>query len=266
MAEYTDITDVEQYNLRMSKSAMDKAFFIDKIEAGLIVDYGCADGALFQLIGNFMPDGVQLIGYDIDPKMIHIAREKSKHNQNITFCSDWQNICKQCIEPHKLKKGAKTAIVLNSVVHEIYDYLTVNQIDAFWETVFQFDYVVLRDMIPSEKIDRPADINDVRKVLRRFYQTKELNDFQSRWGSIENNKNLVHFLLKYKYVIPNWEREVKENYFPLYREKLLYMFPDCFDVIYHEHFCLPYIKEQIREDMHIELKDNTHLKIIFKKR
>ena len=128
------------------------------------------------------------------------------------------------------------------------------------------DYVIIRDMIPSEKIDRASDINDVRKVLRKFYGTKELNDFQSKWGNIENNKNLVHFLLKYKYVQPNWNREVKENYLPIYREKLLCLFPDEFEVLYHEHYTLPYIKENIMKDFRIELKDATHLKIIFKKK
>jgi hypothetical protein len=262
--EYNGIDNVEEYNKRMAKSAMDKAFFVDKIDAGLIVDFGCADGSLFQLISGFLTDDIKLVGYDVDEKMVCLASQKLQ-KENIFFYSDWLDVCKMHNDYIQIK-DAKTAIILNSVIHEIYDYLTVSQIDDFWETVFKFDYVVIRDMIPSEKIDRQSDINDVRKILRKFYGTKELNDFQNKWGSIENNKSLVHFLLKYKYVTPNWEREVKENYLPLYREKLLCLFPDRFDVIYHEHFCLPYTKEQILHDLNIELKDNTHLKIIFRKR
>jgi len=74
----------------------------------------------------------------------------------------------------------------------------------------------------------------------------------------------MHFLLKYKYLQPNWNREVRENYFPLYREKLLSMIPDNYSILYHEHFTLPYIKESVKEDLGIEIKDNTHLKLILK--
>ena len=270
MPEYTEITNITTYNQRMTQSAMDKAFFVDKIDAKIIVDYGCADGFLFSLIGHFFPEDTIFIGYDNDPNMVKLARERFKDNlENFYFFSNWSDL-KNCISKINYNihrdgiNEVKTAVVLSSVLHELYEYLTVKDIDAFWKDIFDFDYVVIRDMIPSEKVDRPTDINDVRKVYRKFYGTKELTDFQNKWGSIENNKSLLHFLLKYKYVVPNWEREVKENYFPFYKEHLFCLFPDNFEIIYHEHYCLPYLKGQIMNDFGIEVKDSTHLKIIFK--
>ena len=50
--------------------------------------------------------------------------------------------------------------------------------------------------------------------------TAGLNDFENKWGSINNNyRTLLHWLLKYKYVI-NWSREVYENYLPITLEFL----------------------------------------------
>jgi hypothetical protein len=73
--------------------------------------------------------------------------------------------------------------------------------------------------------------------------------------------------LKYKYVEPNWAREVKENYMPLYREDLLALLDtDKYEIVYHEHYVLPYIKECVDKDLGIELKDNTHLKLILRKK
>lgn len=50
--------------------------------------------------------------------------------------------------------------------------------------------------------------------------------FEDRWGAIcdsetkrVNVKNLIHFLIKYRYV-ENWDREVKENYLPVTQDKL----------------------------------------------
>lgn len=56
---------------------------------------------------------------------------------------------------------------------------------------------------------------------------KWLSDtFEDRWGLIcdpdnkkVNAKNLVHFLIKYRYG-ENWDREVDENYLPVSQQKL----------------------------------------------
>jgi SAM-dependent methyltransferase len=261
MKEDNKIEDYATYISRMNKSMLDKAFFLDKIESSAIVDYGCGNGDLLNFIIPYVDKDVHLYGYDNDRTMIQEAQAKTSR---ITFASDLTEIM-ELVD----KLNIRPTLVLSSVIHEVYSYFTPPQIDEFWKTVFsgKFDYIVIRDMIPSRTMARPSDINDVAKVYKRFLNEQALTDFESIWGSVEDNKNLVHFLLKYRYLKPNWAREVKENYMPLYREDLLALLDTChYEIVYHEHYVLPYIKDVVRKDFSIELKDNTHLKLILRKK
>jgi len=281
MKQASSIGDMTKYNARMAKSMIDKLFFVDKIDTDAIVDYGCADGTTLALLAEWMPETKLFAGYDVDANMIDLAKHKvnlpAVYTSNKTaaarfshLTTKWDeiefllfNIDQGYSSPFKSK-----AILLSSIVHEICHYSTPEQIHAFWDIVFNsgFDYIVLRDMMPSASVDRPAFPDDVAKVYAKFYGSKELQDFERCWGSIESNKNLIHFLLKYKYVQPNWEREVRENYMPVYREEFLAKIPRHYKISYHEHYPLPWLRKQIDNDFGIELKDNTHLKIILEKK
>lgn len=259
------IANYDTYNTRMAKPLMDKLFFVDKVDANLIVDYGCADGLLIQHLCNWYPDGTEFIGFDNDLKMVDLAKKRFPEYCNAYFTDNWNSVINAVIEAKN--RGKKTALNLSSVIHEVYSYGDVEAIGGFWQRVFcgNFDYIIIRDMMPNRTVDRAADINDIAKVYRKFLHRKELRDFETRWGSVESNKNLVHFLLKYTYTQPNWEREVKENYIPLYREDLLAMLPDAYAIGYHEHYVLPWLKRGVKNDFGIELKDPTHIKIILEK-
>jgi SAM-dependent methyltransferase len=258
-----EIKNYDSYNERMSASLIDKVFFADKIplDISLIVDYGCADGFLLNFIKRFFPDAI-LIGYDKDEKMIESAKSNT---DGIEFYSDWNEVLKRVNDIDH--KGAQKAILASSLIHEVYAYGKYEDILKFWDDIYcgAFDYICVRDMMVSMSVDRPSDINDIVRVLRRYHRTKALLDFQANWGSIENNKNLIHFLLKYRYMEPNWEREVKENYLPLYKEDFLSNIPQEYDIIFYEHYTLPFLKEQVKKDMSVILKDPTHIKIIMKK-
>lgn len=166
-------------------------------------------------------------------------------------------------------------LIFNSVIHEIYSYGGIREAKYF-KSLFNdaiFDYIVIRDMIPSENINRLSDDDDMNKVHYWVQNhvsitgkpfTDLLKEFEKFWGSIDNNKSLVHFLLKYRYD-DNWQREVAENYFPMYRKDLLSLInPLQQEIVYQEHFILPYIKQTIQKDFDITLRDNTHFKIIIK--
>lgn len=120
-------------------------------------------------------------------------------------------------------------------------------------------------MVPSRSVDRLACINDVKKAYHKFLHSKALTDFEGIWGSIESNRQLIHFLLKYRYLTPNWDREVRENYMPITREDLLAKIPNEYDVLFHEHYVLPFIWQSVKNDTGIEIKDPTHMKLILKK-
>lgn len=253
MNEAPTIADYNKYNERMEAAMLDKLFFADKIQPDLIVDFGCADGVLLRAIHKLKPD-IKLIGYDNDPTMTQMTKD-------FPIFSMWNYVVTA------LAEAKNPAIVLSSVIHEVFHYGSKHDIDVFWRQVFDsgFKYIVIRDMVPARSIDRVSCINDIRKVYRKFLDTKALNDFEKIWGSIENNKQLVHFLLKYRYLEPNWDREVRENYMPITRESLLAKTPLEYNIIFHEHYVLPYLLQNVQDDFGIELKDPTHLKLILKK-
>ena len=255
MVKEKGIMNYEVYNEGMRKSLLDKIFFMDKIDSRVIVDYGCADGTLIHFLHTLFPE-YEYIGFDIDEEMLEKGREKCGELKNITFTSDWSYI-------ERTTGSKEAAVILSSVIHEVYAYGTRKDVDDVWERVFKFDYVVIRDMIPSISMDKKSDINDIQKVMKKA-DSGNLRDFEQVWGSIEQNKNLIHFLLKYRYT-DNWDREVRENYFPISREEMLTSIPDGYEIEFHEHFILPFIKNLVKNDFGIDIKDNTHLKLILKR-
>lgn len=257
MNDILDYDDYDEYNDEMKKSLLDKIFFMDKIDTEIIVDYGCADGTLIHFLHSLFPDYLY-IGYDTDEKMLDLATDKFDGTDSVIFTNDWDKV-------ERYSKNKMSTIVLSSVIHEIYAYGTRKDVDIFWNRVFKNDWynIVIRDMIPSVSIDKRSDINDIRAIMQKANRG-HLYDFERVWGNIENNKNLIHFLLKYRYE-DNWNREVMENYFPVMREELLTKIPENYKITYHDHFILPFIKKSVNHDFGIEIKDSIHLKIILEK-
>ncbi len=274
MSEFANISQYSTYNNRMAQSMFDKLFFVDKIDVKGIVDIGSADGSLIRHLMHWMPDDTRYLGFDNDEQQNRIANSALMSDETLTdsqknnamFWHSWKSVS-EYVDGFR-SVGGRLGVVLSSIIHEVYHYSEPQEIDAFWKRIFSLncDYIIIRDMIPSETIDRQADTDDVMKVLNKYRGSKELKDFERRWGSIQNNKNLNHFLLKYRYTQPNWEREVKENYLPLYWEDLMALLPSGYSVLYHEHGVLPFIKRQVRCDFGIDMKDATHLKLILEKR
>jgi SAM-dependent methyltransferase len=258
MIKENGITDYSVYNEGMKKSLLDKIFFMDKIDARVIVDYGCADGTLIHFLSTLFPE-LYYIGFDIDPKMVDKAREKCGGNeQRFFFTSDWNEVVEH-------SHAGLSAVLLSSVIHEVYAYGTRKDVDDMWGRVFlgDFNYIVIRDMVPSTSLDKASNINDVANIYKKADKAY-LHEFEKVWGTIESNKNLIHFLLKYRYT-DNWEREVRENYLPITREELLSTIPEQYEIEFHEHFILPYLKNVVRQDFGITIKDNTHLKLVLKR-
>ena len=254
------IKNIDIYNSRMAKTLIDKIFFIDKVDANVFVDFGCADGTLLGYLSELFPD-YTYIGYDISKEMIEIAKKKNE-GKNIQFYSDRNDVIKAL---NALEFETKSCLILNSVIHEIYSYSSYEEIEDFYKFAFGglFNYISIRDMMPNQSIDRPADMTDVAHV-RAYANPSQLNEFENAFGSINNNKNLVHFLLKYKYV-ENWNRECRENYFPITTQQFVKHIPKNFCIDYYTEYLLPYAKRTIYEDFLINIKDTTHLKIIIRK-
>lgn len=241
----------------MAQSIEDKLFFLEHLPKDnyLFIDFGCADGSLISELQKLIPQS-SFIGYDISEEMLQKAKFK---NPIVEYTNDWHKVVTEIKHSSK-----KSVLILSSVIHEVYSYAETEQdVIDFWSKVLctGFDYIVIRDMIPDSSINRQSEAQDEINVLRRCNRD-QLFEFESHFGLISNNQNLVHFLLKYRYII-NWEREVNENYFPIYKDEFLAKFSG-FKPIYLKSFVVPFLEHCVYNDFNIHLVDNTHLKVIFR--
>ena len=255
------IKDYSSYNNGMHKSILDKLFFIDKINnINGILDYGCADGELINNINKIHPIIPHLFGYDLNPTMINLAKEKNTY-KNMKFFDNLDLLLHDSqFNPNYF------CLNLSSVIHEVYSYCEPKEIVDFWDFVFNsnFKYIAIRDMCVSNSCNRETDLNDYRKLLT-YANLQMLNNYESYWSSCQNNKNMIHFLLKYRYST-NWEREVKENYLPISYETILKLIPKNYEIIYLDHYTLPFLKQKVKEDYDINLIDKTHIKLLLRKK
>lgn len=246
------VSNLEIYVQRMEKSLLDKLFFIDKMfePVETVLDFGCANGVLIKMMQQFFPE-YGYIGYDIAPEMIEIAKETIP---DAVFHTQWEDI--RC-------NPEKTLVNISSTLHEVYHYGTPADVELFWDRIFGsgFQYIAIRDMMLTENLDPQSDPADVEKARKLF--PEKLAEYESIYGSITQRFHLIHYLLKYRYT-ENWDREVRENYLPITREALLRKIPEHYEIVWDEHYTLPYIRHQIEKDSGIVLRDHTHYKILLK--
>ena len=247
------ITDINVYNNRMAKSAIDKIFFFDKVDANVFIDIGCANGYLLKLCARLFPEH-KYIGFDIDEKMIEEAKKDNPNN--IIFTSDWEEV----VKPYHLYDGY-VCVILSSIIHEVYSY-NRQGVDDFWKRIWDLKakFVAIRDMSYSESCCRPSDPITVARI-HQIAEKNIIKEWEARWGSLSENWSLTHFLLKYHY-LDNWVRELNENYLPLSKESLLQLIPREYSPILIEHYTLPFIRRKVKKDFGIELQERTHLKLI----
>lgn len=265
------INDYQHYTTEMKKSLMDKIFFVDKLpeNVDLFVDYGCADGNVIKLLNELFPHH-SYIGYDNNTEMLEMARknlsEGNSNNEipsNVIFTDNWKFV-EEIVR--KNNSGNKSCLILNSVIHEVLNYSKNKYyLGKFWNMVFDptlFNYIVIRDMMPSKTINRPAlDID--HEMVRKAANPKQLNDFEKVFGSIDNQQQMVHFLLKHRYV-QNWNRECAENYFPVYQEEFLDKVgrKQSAHILYSESFQVPFLMNEILNFCGVTFLDKTHAKFI----
>ena len=257
------IQNFDAYIKLMRNGNYDKLFFVDKLfgEWETFLDFGCADGSQTLAIAEVFTDK-QIIGYDPDEKMIQLAKENllKSNLKNVSFTSNLEATLKKKID----------ILFLSSIIHEVYSYQSAESIDKFWNMVFEneFKYIVIRDMVYDEQLERRSDVNKVRKVMyycKSKNISNKLKEFERAHGSIDNYKNLIHFLLKYLYTdTQNWPREVHENYFKLSIQKFYELIPQNYRIQYEESCTLPFLKHKWEEDFGFFVNEKIHSKFILK--
>lgn len=244
------IANLDIYNDGMRKSMADKLFFTDLIKddtIDTIVDYGCADGTLLSMVDNW-----KKIGVDMNLDMILRAQE---------LCPTAKFILANNLP---IMDGTHKILNLSSVLHEIYSYGTKDEVFTFWKNMFtsNYDYIVIRDLITDVESTELASDYEV-KIIREMFPNY-VASFESIWGSIDYQKNLLHFLLKCRYT-ENWNREVKENYFNLSVKELLKLIPNGYEVFYQNTYCLPFVHDSILALTEIDIQNTTHIQLILKR-
>lgn len=129
---------------------------------------------------------------------------------------------------------------MSSVIHEVYSYAeSPADISGFWRDVSRcgFRQIAIRDMSLNYKNFTNVPAEDVCWVYEHVFKDPGLevkgakvadllDDFEAEWGALcdpatgrVDVRNLVHFLIKYRYV-ENWDRELHENYLPITQDRL----------------------------------------------
>jgi SAM-dependent methyltransferase len=256
----TKFSDFTSYLSGMAKGVVDKLFFLKFIKPDMLVDFGSADGFILKQIHKYNPN-INLIGYDISPDMITIAKEKIP---DIQFTNNWLDAIKD------VKRYKNSCLLLSSVIHEVYSYSTSEAIEYFWESIFNagFEYIVIRDTIPSEKIEKVINFKKDVEQVKKIVDPKLLDDYENSWGPIDKSyKNFIRFVLMYRYR-NNWSRERLEDYLSLtYESMLLKILPkynDRYKIIYDKKFKFKPIQTSFAKDFNIPLRQDIHLKMILR--
>lgn len=247
------INDLGIYNAGMEKSMLDKIWWFDKIGSDIlsVTDYGCANGALLSMVHR-MDSTLNLYGYDFNEDMIDLAGENIP---DATFSNSFRSIVNDV-------DTSSGVLIASSVFHEIHNYSC--SVDSEYTNIFQsgYKYIAIRDMFVSSKSFYQSDGVSVAKIRQRF-DRKLIDEFESYCGHIDRNENLLQFLLTYRYK-ENWDREVRENYFPYTIEEFLNRIPKCYEVVHFEHYVLPFVRECVAVDFGIDVPGNTHAKILLR--
>lgn len=248
-----NISNLTVYNQRMRDAMADKLWWTEMTDAKVVVDYGCADGALLQILEKEHPDWI-LIGVDHNQQMLSLAR---KNLPSAIFYTPEDFFSIQL-------NFDNAVLVLSSVIHEIFEYDN-NPADTL-EKLFNmgFGYIAIRDMFLSMNSYKSCALIDLDRI-RNKANIEQLKQFERKWGSVSDQRNFLHYLMKYRYV-ENWDRELNENYFPVCKEDFLkiHVTKD-YQIEYLKHYTLPYISDRVYQDFEIELKDPTHMKLLLKR-
>lgn len=256
-----NIPDYERYISLMKLGVLDKLFFIDKLfdKWGILLDYGCADGFLTKFIAQVFPEK-NVIGYDENVDFLNIAKNSGTMPENVLFT-------------RQLPKTPMDILFLCSVLHEIYAYKSKQEIDEFWQYVFNtgFKKIIIRDMLydNSQEADFVLQIPKIAVAIMEWCKENnyygELERFESIYGPLGTPRNITQFLLKYLYIShPNWEHEINEDYLRLSLRNLLKLIPTKYEIVYRESYVLPYLQHRWKQDFGVTLHVKTHAKLILK--
>lgn len=264
--------NLDIYTTEMSKSIWDKSFFMDKIPgAKLVIDFGCADGAMIHMLSKLFPD-ITFYGYDINDELIDEAWNKlsSESWKNTFFFRSHKTILGTMTSFEDMIKLAKQyyksdeiCINFSSVLHEIFSSSPSGKA-AITQLITKLNpkYITIRDMY-FHTGERDGMSYKQGPININKYQP-HLNDFEAVYGSIKETKNLIHFLMKYQWKDNGWEVELNENYFSWKIEDFEKFINYKYTVVFENYYQLPFLTESWK-DMFFCPNIHTHAQFILRR-
>lgn len=212
----TDIKPIHEDNLnvycsQMARGAEDKAWALRLYPSSIVVDIGCADGHTLKWAKRYLHPNMIGIGYDNDKRMVERARLLC--TCGLYFTSDLQKM-KSLVERMAFYHSMPVIVLLNSVLHEVYNYSEPSQIYDLWAAIQDMHptAIAIRDMgIPFSK-------EYVTNAVRPYYQQLKqrwpqlVEQHDKYWGQ-PNSWSELHRLALHLFYREDWEQEWKEDYF-----------------------------------------------------
>ena len=264
------------YTTEMSKSIWDKSFFMDKIiGAKVVLDFGCADGAMIRFLAPLFPS-ITFIGYDINSELIRQAQfaiDDFDFTPNMTFYNSEEFDIMIANIKNKFSSD-EICINFSSVLHEIFSsHMEGRATIKYLVEQLRPRYITIRDMYFSSKGYGHDGCylyeHEVDNILNNLNIDKEYSkQFENVFGSLTNPRNLIHFLMKYQWKDNGWKDEMEETYFSWNFSKIdrtLWNYDD-YTIIFEAEYMLPYLR-QIWKDSDLDCKAyTTHAQFILERR
>jgi len=272
---------IATYANGMNLSVNDKAKILEYIKPGKILEVGCGNGTVLEMISNAFPES-HLVGIDLSAQLLGLAAERQYAGQVDLFRQDALTMRQNQAIPQQYD-----TIVFCSVLHEIFSWYLLNprkdyifhaetdpEYAAYQSTMdFIFDIVkahlkvgghcVIRDGI--KPVEEPVTINRFKAegLQDKFYKfADDFSPFKINFGVSVNaqgttftipSTHLFEFLTKYFYD-KNWDIEVTEQFGWATIDKLSHDFatrePSTpLSVIAAKHYTLDFLRDKWDNDL-----------------
>lgn len=196
---YNNISNKDIYLKRMRVGMYDKCWWVDKLypEVDTVIDFGCADGSLWEAIKILCPQITKYYGIENNKEFFDILDNKSLPHysflESLPKSIDW----------------GRTIMVMNSVVHEICYYKSYVEFMVLLKEIRDkgVRHIAIRDMCYNcEDYLYYNFYNDIinsnyKDMFKQFVGEGNPNELSSQ----------IEFFLKYTYK-ENWDRECAEQY------------------------------------------------------
>lgn len=219
----TDTRDYDTYALGMNNRDIlqikydDVKPWIDS--SGVIVDEGCADGSLLQLVAKDFPDA-DLIGVELTAEFMSRALEKQRAGH---FGSSFIHFHQRNLLDHAIfDRNSIQTTICNSTAHELKSYGSESMLRAYlgrkYEQTAPGGRLCIRDVvgpaIPNRQVILTLRDQDVCLLFERFLQTFSAPEHVQKMS--ETSWKLTHRFaaefLMHKDYLDNWDSEMKETF------------------------------------------------------